>query len=118
VEIHDGCLELRPYLDQRVVDCAAALCNERRLNDEETAIVLTAASLACAVRAHAQGRVAQRPAANPTGPTAADLGTETVFLTRVARCYERSPLVLAIAAHVEGERVDDALPQAPGGGQG
>jgi hypothetical protein len=117
VEIHDGCLELRPYMDQRVVEYAEELCRERRLNDQETAIVVTAARLACAVRAQAEGRVARRPAANPTGPDAADLAMETVYLTRVARYYERSPLVRAVAAYVERDRVDDPVQQVQGAGQ-
>ncbi len=108
VEIHDGQLELRPYLDQRVVEYALELCRQRGLDEAETATVINAASLACAVRARAQGREAGRPAANPAGPDTADLVTETGFLARVARCYERSPLVRAVVARVEREQVEAA----------
>jgi hypothetical protein len=117
VEIHDGQLELRPYLDQRVADYAHALCRERGLNDEDTAIVVNATSLACAIRAQAQGRAAQRPAASPTGPNAADLATETAFLARVARCYEHSPLVRTVVARVEREQVEAAAHAVQRAGQ-
>jgi hypothetical protein len=118
VEIHDGRLELRRYMDQRAVDYAHEQCRERGLDDQETAITVHAASLACALQAQAQGREARRPAANLPGPATADIATEATFLARVADCYERSPLVRAVVAHVEREQVEAATHEARRAGQG
>ena len=118
VEIHDGRLELRRYMDQRAVDYAHEQCRERGLDDQETAITVHAAGLACALQAQAQGREACRPAANLPGPATADIATVAAFLARVADCYERSPLVRAVVAHVKREQAGAATHEARRAGQG
>jgi hypothetical protein len=104
VEIRDGYLELRAYVEQRAVDDARELCRARRLSPEETVIVVEAASLACGLRARAQGRAARQPAVAAWEPGGLDLATEAAFLGRVADCFAHSPLVRTVVACVASER--------------
>ncbi len=116
VEIHDGGLELRPYMDQRVVEYARVLCQKQGLDAETTTIVVYAAGLACALRAQAEGRLAERPSGPAPGPDRTDLAAEIAFLARVAHCYEHSPLVRTVVARVEPELVDAQAHAAPRAG--
>jgi hypothetical protein len=101
VEIHDGYLALRPYLDRRATQYARALCEDAELTAPEAAAVIDAAGLATALAAKAAGRTAAEPAATSLAPTGTNLSSEIRYLERVAHSYASSPLVQAVVAHIQ-----------------
>ena len=103
VEIRDGCLALRPYLDPRAAHYARELCRAAGLSDEETQAVVEAASVAAALRAKAQGRSAPQPIGTVSTLGGTDLESEVIALERVARYFGHSPLVRAVLARLDDE---------------
>ncbi|MGD9891550.1 MAG: MAB_1171c family putative transporter [Dehalococcoidia bacterium] len=98
VEIRDGHLAVRPYLDPATAVSAQRLCQNAGLSGEEASTAIEAASLAAALRARAEG---QLPLSNPVAPTTlggADVRSEVAVLERVAHSYKRSPIVRAVLA--------------------
>ena len=98
VEIRDGHLALRPYLDPMVLASARRLCRDAGLSGEEAQTTIEAAGLAAALKARAERRP---PLAKPVAPATlggADVRSEVAVLERVARSYERSPIVRAMLA--------------------
>lgn len=106
VEIWDGRLALRPYLDARDLERARALCERAGLLEEESRVEIEAAGIAAALRAKAAGRLAGKMV-SPPSPDGPDLDGDAAFLARVALAYEHSPIVRATLAHAE--RVSDPL---------
>lgn len=101
VEIRDGWLALRPYLDRRTADAARRLAQRAGLDDARTTAVVHAAVLTGACAAKAQGEPAADVYTEEPGG-GRDITQETVELSRVAGAL-RSPLVraaLADASHL------------------
>jgi hypothetical protein len=99
IEIRDGRLALRAYLDPRAADAAHDLGREAGLSGEELQVLVEATSLAAALRAKGQRRPS---AAHRTfeAPGWADVEGEVVWLEKVASCYGDSPLVPAALARL------------------
>jgi hypothetical protein len=100
VEIRDGCLALRPYLAPGVAEHAGELCRQAGLVGDRAAAEIEAAGLAAALAAKTSGR---RAVPTPGSQQSAvvggsDLESEVASLKRVARCYQRSPIVRAALA--------------------
>lgn len=96
VEIRDGHLALRPYLDPRVAASAQRLCQDAGLSGEEAHTTIEAAGLAAALRARAERQPPLSKLVAPATQGGADVRSEVAVLERVARCYERSPIVRAV----------------------
>ena len=124
IEIWDGRLALRPYLDAAVADGARRACRASGVEAAEELYVVEAAALAAGVRAKTDRRSAAEPAALPldrhaeeTGATGektsigASLEGDVDVLGRLARCYRTSPIVRAAAA-----RAVRGVPTPPGAG--
>jgi hypothetical protein len=103
VEIRDGQLSLRPYMDPAVAECARALCERATMSPEDTRAITEAAAVASALRNKVLGRKPSRRLTAPGAFGGADLNGEANWLERVASCYARSPIVDAAIAVVEGE---------------
>jgi hypothetical protein len=102
IEIRDGQLELRPYIDARVRPIAADLGRRAGLSDEDLQALGEAAAIAAGIAAKTAGRppgdVSSEPEATPGG--GADIAAEIAWLTKVSRAFARSPLVAAALAAV------------------
>ncbi|MBV9278925.1 MAG: hypothetical protein JOZ41_02480 [Chloroflexi bacterium] len=99
VEIRDGFLALRPYVDPTVADRARELCEEAGLPPEEAQAVVEAASLKAALDARRRGERPINAAPSIFGMTGGtDIAGDVAMLERVARCYARSAIVRAAAA--------------------
>jgi hypothetical protein len=106
IEIRDGQVALRPYVDPAATARAAELAGAAGLADAELRAVVAAAAIASGIAAKADGRPARAsaavdPALDPAaGPTAGDgdagLAVEITWLRAVARSYTRSPIVRAV----------------------
>ncbi len=115
VEIRDGRLALRPYLDPALAEDARTRCRAAGVPTEAAEAVVEAACLAAALQAKRRGQPA-----NPTPPPlrtlgGADLSTEAAMLERVARCYRRSLIVRAVLArpkHPDGTGTDPVIEMA------
>jgi hypothetical protein len=101
IEIRDGRLALRPYLDPRAANAAHALGQDAGLSGEELQVVVEAASLAAALRAKKRRRRPPAGGPRPEAPGATDLEGEVAWLERVADCFARSPLVRAVLAELD-----------------
>lgn len=111
IELYDGSLALRPYLDEAAASRAGRIGTRLGLRSDDLAAVMEAARLRGAVRAYAHG--APRAAGDEDGDDepapgrpdeGTDLAQEVARLVRVSRAYAGSPVV---AAAVAGR---DALP--------
>jgi hypothetical protein len=94
IEICDGRLALRPYLDPRAAEIATTLARQARLADANIAAISEAAMLAAAIAAKADGQpsTATDPCpASPVGGT--DLAAEVAWLRQVSRAFRSSPIV-------------------------
>ncbi len=96
IEIRDGELALRPWLDPAVAELARRLADEAGLTGEEHAAVVEAARLRMALRDKADGH--RTTGAAPLSPAegVTDLAGELAWLRRVARAFESSPVVEAV----------------------
>jgi hypothetical protein len=101
VEIRDGELALRPYLDNSVAAYAREACEEAGIPVEQAPAVVEAACLAAAIRARQRGQPAARPAPLGQAEGEANVAGEAEFLGRVARSYEKSPIVGVVLARLE-----------------
>lgn len=102
VEIRDGFLALRPYVDPAVPSWPMEVCQAAGLGNEETDAVIQAVSVAAAIDAKRRGCPRRRDLAAFRGG-GGDIGTEIALLERVARCYTRSPIVRAAVTLIEQE---------------
>lgn len=101
IEIRDGLLALRPYIDPRVLDEARELGRQAGLPDGERRAVAEAASVAAALRGKARGKAAGGAHGALGTPDGTDLSGEAAFLASVARAYQHSPLVRTVLARLE-----------------
>lgn len=100
IEIRDGSFALRPYTDALVVEEASARCRQVGLPPDQVGAVTAAVSLAAALQAKRQGRLALRPYAATISPGGNDLGTEAAALERVAWALNHSPIVRTVIESV------------------
>jgi hypothetical protein len=99
IEIRDGQLALRPYVDPEATQVARALGRREGLAEDDVRAAVEAATIAAGIAAKAQGRdVAGAPAAPPAPPLGPDLDAEITWLTKVARAYVGSPVIPATLA--------------------
>lgn len=121
VEIRDGILALRPYVDPNIVELATRLSREAGMDREQTDAVIEAASIVAGKSAKARGEVNQNP--EPRHPPAggADLDREVIALELIAWSYARSPIVRAIRASLQSDKPvkgDDQWNSPTGHGDG
>src|SRR5581483_2753396 len=93
VEIRDGLLTLRPFVEPQVRAEAGDLGRSAGLDGEELDAVAEAATVAAAIRAKAHGRAMVEGGVVAAAPADADLSAEAAYLTRLSRAYRRSPIV-------------------------
>lgn len=98
VEIRDGLLALRPYVDPDVTSRAAELCRTSGLSTEQTQVVMEAASLAGALKARRRGEAVNRDCLSFGSGGGADVGSEVAALEGIAYCYAHSSIVRAAVA--------------------
>ena len=103
VEICDGRLLLRPFLDLRVVAHARAQCRLAGLSDDETRVVVEVVWLRAALRAREAGQEGGGAALLPEIPAGADVETAAAFFAQVARCLAQSPVVREIVAGLDSQ---------------
>jgi len=101
VEIRDGSLALRPYLEPWVVRRASELSRFAGVPDAESRAVIEAASLATALYARKLGRPPHSAVSRFELSGGGDVSSEAAVLVRVARCFRRSPIVATIVAEMK-----------------
>lgn len=111
MEISDGLLALRPYIDPTVRDTAAALAREHQVPSEDLDAVVTAAQIAVAVDAARAGQEslgAQRPTAAVAVAgddfQADHAGGIQQQLVPIAAAYSNSPVVATVRSHAHAAR--------------
>lgn len=100
IEIRDGRLALRPYLDQQVTATALRFGRDAGLCGGDLDATVEAAVLAAAIRAKHEERAADTSAADAPGGT--DLPGELAWLVAVATAFASSPVVSAVMAGPSG----------------
>lgn len=112
VEIRDGYLSLRPYVDPVARVTAEALATAAGATGGRRRSTVEAARVAAAVAAKVGGRRVAAPDVLVDLAGGADLRGECAWLERVSRAYARSPVVRDVVARGEWSR--GAAP-TPGG---
>jgi hypothetical protein len=96
IEIYDGRMVLRPYLDAAVAARAAAFAQDAGLAGSDAAAVVEAARLAAGIDAMKRdARATDEDLALPPAPGGTSLSAEAAWLIVVTRAYRRSPIVRA-----------------------
>jgi hypothetical protein len=93
IEIDDGKLLLRPWLDPAVTDAATRAATASGLHGDELRATVEATEIAAALDAHAAGAPAITPLPAPAPPDVTDLPGEAAWLAAVATAFRCSPLV-------------------------
>ncbi|HEX6499761.1 MAG TPA: MAB_1171c family putative transporter [Micromonosporaceae bacterium] len=93
IEIRDGYLSLRPYLDPTVTEAALAEGRRHGLTGRRLSAAAEAATIAAALSAYREGHPVAEP--GTVAPGGAELSDEVAWLTRVASAYSHSPVVRA-----------------------
>jgi hypothetical protein len=101
IEIRDGELALRPYIDPGVAETATALARRAGLPDQEIQITAEAAAVAAGIAAKKQGRRRSGPPVPGAVAGGSDLNTEIAWLTKVSRAFATSPIITATLATLE-----------------
>jgi hypothetical protein len=109
VEIRDGLLTLRPYVDRRFREDAIALGRTTGLSGEELEVVAEAATVAAAIRAKGRGHAMVEGDVVAAAPTDSDLGEEAAYLTQLSRAYRSSPVVKMMLDRTDDADVDGGL---------
>jgi hypothetical protein len=100
VEIRDGILALRPYVNPAVNDVAARLCREADLSRVEMDATIEAASIVAGRWGRANDRPIRENVIHVTTASGEALESEVAELERVARSYGRSSIVRVIRAQL------------------
>lgn len=96
IEIYDGRMALRPYLDKAVADRARLLADDAGLVGTGRDVVVEAARLAAGIDAMKRGTSAvEEDSSVPPSPGGTSLSDEAAWLIQVAHAYRRSPVVHA-----------------------
>ena len=93
VEIRDARLALKAHFRADVADRAHRLARQHRLEGDDLAATVEAATLAAAVADKTQGRAASTIPATDPAPGGASLDGELLWLRKVSRAFAQSPLV-------------------------
>ena len=101
IEIRDGRLALRPYVDSRVEGIARSLGHDAGLSEDERQAMTEAAILAVAIRRKAAGQTIDHAAPSPRIVGGTDIVGETTALERVARWFNRSSLVRDVVVRLD-----------------
>ena len=120
IEIRDGILALRPYVDPIVVAGAAQSCREEMLGTDETEAVVEAVGIVLGQWAKERGGGVFGEVDGASGG-GNDLDQETAYLERVARSYARSTVVRAMRAQLverAPESNENTWPSKKGHGDG
>ena len=97
-------MKLRPYRVPRAEQYAYEVCQAVGVPRGEVPLIVAAASVAAALRAHARGDQPGDISAPWDLPGGADLRSEIETLVRVAAYYQRSPHVRAVLERLDHER--------------
>jgi hypothetical protein len=111
VEIRDGLLTLRPYVDPRVREDAGALGRSIGLLGDDLDAVAEAATVAAAIRAKGRGHAMVEGDVVAAAPADSDLGAEAAYLTRLSRAYRSSSVVKTMLDRAETADLDGGLVQ-------
>jgi len=103
VEIRDGQLALRPYVEPRAAEYARDLCQEKELSAETSERIIEASTLAAALHAQRRGRLARAPHVSSPLAGGANIQTEVKVLEQVARSYRHSRIVRAVLRRMTQE---------------
>jgi len=87
IEIRDGLLALHPYREDGVAAAARERARAAGLTGQQLEAAVEAAAVAAALRSRASGRAPASAVVTVAG--GADLASDTVFLSRVARAYRK-----------------------------
>ncbi|MFN8632893.1 MAG: MAB_1171c family putative transporter [Chloroflexota bacterium] len=109
VEIRDGLLTLRQYVDSRVREDTVALGRSAGYSGDELDVVAEAATVAAAIRAKEQGRAMVEGDVVAAAPADSDLGAEAAYLTRLSRAYRSSPVVRTMLDRADQADSDGGL---------
>lgn len=101
IQIRDGAVALRPYLNGAIAEHASALCLVAGVAGGEARGVVEATCLASALRARTFDQQPARSPATPLSPPNETLESELSYLQGVARAYQHSPIVALALAGVE-----------------
>jgi hypothetical protein len=93
IEIDDGKLLLRPWLDPAVTDVATRAAMASGLRGDDLRATVEATEIAAALDAHAYGAPAITPLPAPAPSDVTDLPGEAAWLAAVATAFRSSPLV-------------------------
>jgi hypothetical protein len=97
IEIRDGQLALRPYVDADVPVLAEDSAVRAGLSTEDARATAEAAVIAAGIAAKARGGPADPEAVAGTVPGGTSLAAEVAWLRRVAHAFARSPIVASYA---------------------
>lgn len=98
LEIRDGILALRPYVDPSIVETVVKECRRENLRTDETEAIVEAASVVVGQWAKERGQIKSGASEHVSRPSGGgtDLDREALYLERVAWSYTRSPLIYAL----------------------
>jgi uncharacterized protein DUF6545 len=98
IEIRDGQLALRPYVDARLPADAESRAARAGMSTEDAIVTAEAAAIASGIAAKTSGGAPAEPgAAIGTFLGGSSLAAEVTWLRRVARAFARSPIVASYA---------------------
>lgn len=101
VEIRDGWIRVRPYIDERVTALASKHTDRIGLTGDDRAAALEAAQYAAGIRAKSAETPAERPTTADLRSPDGGYDGELAWLTRVAHAYSHSPVVPATLADID-----------------
>lgn len=103
VEIRDGQLALRSYVEPWIAEYARDLCHEKELPAETTERITEAAVLAAALHAQRLGHLGHTPHVSTSPIGGSNIRTEVAALERVAYYYRQSRVVRAVLRRMRRE---------------
>ncbi len=101
IEIRDGRLALRPYVDSRVEGIAREFSDDAGLSDEERPALLDAAMLTAAIRRKAAGQIDDHTPASYYIAGGDGIAGEVTGLERVAKWFDRSSFTRDVLAQLD-----------------
>lgn len=111
IEIQDGWLALRPYLQPHILDAAREVAQDNHVPREDLPLLVEAASLTAALRAKAQGLVGTAETESLYETPGDDVASTVRWLVGVAYYYGESELMAAVL--LGSERASASLSCSP-----